>query len=79
MFENAHAADISSMPQYSKAGHLSFVCQVLIWAVHAADYMSPEMILGKALLDPKAADIWSLGVMLYAMLAGQMPFKVLNT
>ena len=41
-----------------------------------ADYMCPEMILGMSRNNPKAIDIWGLGVMLYVMVAGHMPFKV---
>lgn len=43
-----------------------------------ADYMCPEMILGAHVNDPKAMDIWGLGICLYAMVAGHMPFKVCN-
>ena len=44
--------------------------------MHLADYMSPEMIRGHGHQDPKAIDIWSLGVVLYVMVTGHMPFKV---
>ena len=38
-------------------------------------YAPPEMIAGKKYV-PCQADIWSSGVILYAMLCGSLPFEV---
>lgn len=37
-------------------------------------YASPEMILGKQYVGPEV-DIWSLGVILFALLSGHLPFR----
>lgn len=37
-------------------------------------YAAPEMVLGK-LYEPMAIDLWSSGVILYAMLTGYLPFE----
>ncbi|OQS05707.1 5'-AMP-activated protein kinase catalytic subunit [Thraustotheca clavata] len=41
-------------------------------------YAAPEMIEGKMYVGPKA-DIWSLGVILFAMVCGFLPFEDNNT
>ncbi|KAJ1445434.1 kinase-like domain-containing protein [Pelagophyceae sp. CCMP2097] len=41
-------------------------------------YAAPEMIAGKQYWGPKA-DIWSMGVILYASVAGYLPFEDSNT
>ena len=40
-------------------------------------YMAPEILLGRTGSDPKI-DVWSMGVMLYAMVMGHFPFEVKN-
>lgn len=37
-------------------------------------YMAPEVVTGNC-IDPKKADIWSLGIVLYALAVGRTPFK----
>eukprot|EP00002_Diphylleia_rotans_P034752 TRINITY_DN7497_c0_g1_i3.p1 TRINITY_DN7497_c0_g1~~TRINITY_DN7497_c0_g1_i3.p1 ORF type:complete len:336 (+),score=65.48 TRINITY_DN7497_c0_g1_i3:164-1171(+) len=41
-------------------------------------YAAPEMISGKDYLGPEV-DIWSMGVILYAMVCGRLPFDNQNT
>ena len=41
-------------------------------------YAAPEMIAGKRYCGPKA-DIWSMGVILYALVCGYLPFEHQNT
>lgn len=41
-------------------------------------YAAPEMIAGKA-YTPLKTDIWSCGVILYAMVCGYLPFEDPNT
>lgn len=40
-------------------------------------YMAPEILLGRTGSDPKI-DVWSMGVMMYAMVMGHYPFEVKN-
>jgi serine/threonine protein kinase len=41
-------------------------------------YAAPEMIAGKKYVGPKA-DIWSMGVILFALVCGYLPFEHANT
>ncbi|KAI9018330.1 kinase-like domain-containing protein [Hyaloraphidium curvatum] len=40
------------------------------------EYAAPEMILGQE-YDPRGVDIWACGVILFAILTGQLPFQLL--
>ncbi|XP_062066758.1 MAP/microtubule affinity-regulating kinase 3-like [Lepus europaeus] len=42
------------------------------------EYCAPELFLGEA-YDPFKADVWSLGVVLFAMLAAKLPFRGKDT
>ena len=39
--------------------------------------MAPEIVANKEYI-PVKADIWALGVLLYALLSGTFPFKAVN-
>ncbi|TPX71481.1 hypothetical protein SpCBS45565_g01165 [Spizellomyces sp. 'palustris'] len=41
-------------------------------------YASPEMIMGKQYMGPEV-DVWSMGVILFALLNGHLPFRDPNT
>ncbi|XP_004433916.1 PREDICTED: tribbles homolog 3 [Ceratotherium simum simum] len=47
-----------------------------LWDKHACPaYVSPEILSSRASYSGKAADVWSLGVALFTMLAGRYPFQ----
>ena len=52
--------------------------QILSTACGSPCYAAPEMIRGER-YHGLAADIWSSGVILYAMVAGYLPFEDQNT
>lgn len=41
-------------------------------------YMSPEVLGGKTKKITPSIDIWAMGIMLYAMLVGRLPFNGSN-
>lgn len=51
----------------TRSGLAKTICGTVI-------YMSPEMILNKC-YDPMASDVWSLGILLYVMLTGSVPWR----
>ena len=42
-------------------------------------YAAPEMIEGKNPYDPVKVDLWSLGIVLFTMVCGYLPFCELDT
>ena len=45
-------------------------------SVGTAGYTAPEVIIGGIAYDAPTTDIWSLGVMLYVIVAGRFPFDI---
>ncbi|XP_069621445.1 testis-specific serine/threonine-protein kinase 6 [Ranitomeya imitator] len=72
---NAKISDLSFGIMFD--GNSSSVCTTYCGS---PQYASPEVRLG-VLHDPQKTDIWSLGVILYIMVTGEMPFNrtYLNT
>lgn len=47
-----------------------------LWDKHACPaYVGPEILSSRPSYSGKAADVWSLGVALFTMLAGRYPFQ----
>ncbi|PVF97966.1 Pkinase-domain-containing protein [Serendipita vermifera] len=63
---NVKLSDFGFTREYDRGSLLETYCGT-------AGYASPEMISGQKYLGQEA-DIWSLGVILYALLTGTMPF-----
>ena len=65
-YNTAIISDFGLANWYSNDNKLHTMCGSL-------HYASPEMIMGEA-YNGEASDVWSLGVMLYVMVTGQLPF-----
>lgn len=49
---------------------------LLTHACGSGDYAAPELLLGQP-YDGRATDVWALGVLLYALLEGRLPFDAM--
>ncbi|KAI9137575.1 kinase-like domain-containing protein [Paraphysoderma sedebokerense] len=67
---------IQSAASATKSSHLPpLLTDLLTTRVGSEEYSSPEIITGKP-YDGKIADFWSLGVVVYALIVGWLPFCV---
>ncbi|XP_054544939.1 MAP/microtubule affinity-regulating kinase 3-like [Talpa occidentalis] len=65
--QNLKLSDFGLSAQFSGAALLQTACG-------SPQFMAPEILLHKLYSGP-AADVWSLGVVLYNMVTGELPFK----
>lgn len=68
--DQPHIADFGVAKRLDKDGATS--TDAVAGTIH---YMAPEQASGRAKKDTVAADIWSLGVILYEIVAGRRPFS----
>jgi serine/threonine protein kinase len=65
--------DFGAAVQIQRPGELRKASQFL----GTLEFASPELVLGRE-YDPEKNDVWSLGLMLFGMLFGRLPFKNLK-
>lgn len=85
---NVKPPDIKSIPSFTKHPHALItltdlglsrripappVSPLLTTRCGSEDYAAPELILGQQ-YDGRATDAWALGVLLYALMEGRLPF-----
>lgn len=71
--------DFGLSRSFSKGKLFFEIGQRLNSACGSPCYASPEMIEAKGPYDPQLIDIWSCGVILYAMVCGSLPFMESET
>lgn len=64
---------------FGKGKFWNYSGQRLTSACGSPCYASPEMIEAKTPYDPQMIDVWSCGVILYAMTCGSLPFMESET
>ncbi len=62
-----------TLSDFGLSRHIESSKQLLTTRCGSPDYVPPELLLGQP-YDGKQFDIWSLGVLLYAVMEGRLPF-----